>query len=86
MPNLVVMNINLNCATQLKKLHVGVVWAACTLWHHPSNILTWVLNVAGFAVNTVLAVDLEGLVTTFVLQYFVYPSRAISLCWFIKFF
>jgi len=33
--------------------------ASSTFWHHPVDVLRWVLDIAGLAVKTVLRVDLQ---------------------------
>ncbi len=43
-----------------RPLHVGVVWTAAALGHGPVDVLRRVLDVARFAVDTVLGVDLEA--------------------------
>ena len=40
-------------------LHVRVVRPTCTLWDRPVNILTRLLNIARFAVDAVLSIDLK---------------------------
>ncbi len=37
----------------------GVIRPAATFRRHPGDILRWIFNVAGFAVNTVGGIDLE---------------------------
>ena len=41
----------------LATLHARVVRAAPALGAYPDDVLTWVFNVTGLAVNTVLGVD-----------------------------
>src|SRR3546814_5867496 len=41
-------------------LHIGVIWAAATLRHHPFDVLPGILDVAGLAVHAVLRVDLQA--------------------------
>ena len=65
-------------------LHVAVVWAAGAFGYHPVDILRWVFDVTGFAVNAVLRIDLKAFVATRLLDHFINPSRAVALCRLIK--
>ena len=61
--------------TPLCGSHVRIVRSSSTFWDHPVNILVRVLDVAGFAVDTILGVDLEvGLSCN--LQVLINPGRA----------
>src|SRR5690606_29101429 len=57
-------------------LHIWIVRAASTFWWCPSNVLCGILNVTGFAVHTVLRVNLEFLLTAFLGDDFIHTSWA----------
>src|SRR6185295_12985792 len=59
-------------------LHVGIVRAAPAFRHHPFNVLCWVFDVTGFAVDAVLRIDLQPGSSGF-LNDLVHPSRAVAL-------
>jgi hypothetical protein len=40
--------------------HVGIIWSAAAFGHYPSDILLRIFDVAGFAVNAILIVDLKA--------------------------
>ena len=40
-------------------LHVWIVGTAASLWRCPFNVLGWILNIAGLAMNAVLSIDLQ---------------------------
>jgi len=42
-------------------LHRRILWPTTTLGYHPSDILARIFDITGLAVNTVLRVDLKGL-------------------------
>ena len=46
-------------------LHATIGWSATTLWTLPINILGWTLDVACFAVDTVLSIDNQITFTSF---------------------
>ena len=71
----------LGCTTC--RLHIGVVWAAETFGGYPGDILAWILDVAGLAVNTVLTVNLKLLFAAF-LDNLINTGRAITLRWLIE--
>ena len=56
-------------------LHVWVVGAPATFWHHPVDVLRRILDVTGFTVDTVLGVDLKPGVAI-LLDIFVDTGRA----------
>ena len=60
-------------------LHVRIVWAATAFGYHPGNVLTGVLYVAGFAVDTVLRVNLKSW-NIILHDDLVHTHRAVSLC------
>src|SRR5690625_1523721 len=65
-------------------LHVGVVRPSATFRYGPDNVLGWILDVAGFAVNAVLCIDHELRVRTLIIpDHFVHPGRTITLCGFV---
>lgn len=39
-------------------LHAIVGWAATALGHHPVDILFWILDITGLAVDAVLSINL----------------------------
>jgi len=41
-------------------LHIGVVWPPKSFRRYPHDVLRWVFDVAGFAMHTVLGIDLEA--------------------------
>ncbi len=45
----------------------------------------WILDIASFAVHTVLRVDLEALAAVFVVYHFINTRRAVALCRFCPF-
>ena len=57
---------------------VEVAWTPATLRRHPCYVLAWVFDVAGFAVNAVLGIDLESFFIFFI-NNFIDPSWAIAL-------
>src|SRR3954468_4704013 len=48
-----------------RRSHIRIVRAAAALGHHPVYVLQWVLDVTSLAVDAILRVDLQPLVTTF---------------------
>ena len=46
-----------------EELHIGIVGAAAAFRAHPVNVLRRVLDVTGFAVHTILGIDLKARVT-----------------------
>ena len=67
----------------LRHLHIAVVRSTSAFWHHPVDILRWVLNVTGFAVNAILSIDLKALLTIRFVDDLIDASRAIALGGFI---
>ena len=66
-------------AFRLKKyLHIRIIRSAAAFGYSPINILCRVFDVAGFAVDAILAVDPEEFFTVF-LDDFVNGGRAIAL-------
>ena len=63
------------------RLHARVIWPAATFRRDPHNVLRWVLDVAGFAMHTVLRVDLQAGSSVRVLDIFIHTCRAISGLW-----
>lgn len=43
-----------------KALHPIVGWSPSTFWHHPIDVLAWVLDIAGLAMDTVLCIYLQS--------------------------
>lgn len=41
------------------RLHARVNWTTSTRGRYPYNILHWIFNVAGFAMDAILSVDLQ---------------------------
>ena len=64
--------------------HIRVIWSFTALWRDPSDVLRWIFDVAGFAVNAVLTVDDEAFLTPG-LNDFIDPSRTIALGRFLVF-
>ena len=62
-----------------QQLHATVNRTFTTLWGHPNNILGWVFNITGFAMNAVLGVDLQFIFAGIVFDKFVNTGRAIAL-------
>src|SRR3546814_18727954 len=61
-------------------LHIGVIWAAATLRHHPFDVLPGILDVAGLAVHAVLRVDLQARVRAVLVAHdLVHARRAVAL-------
>lgn len=62
--------------------HAGV-GGATSLWWHPVDVLAWILDIASFAVDAVLCVDLKPhpLHPVLPLHILVHPSRTIVLFW-----
>ena len=60
--------------------HIRVVRPARTFRHHPGDVLSRILDVAGLAVHAVLGVDGEGRLAV-LLHHFIHPSRAVALGW-----
>jgi len=42
---------------QTTGLHVGIIRPVAALWRRPSDVLTWIFDIAGLTVNAVLKVD-----------------------------
>ena len=40
-------------------LHIWIVRPASAFWNNPGDILTWILNITGLTVHTVLAINLK---------------------------
>src|SRR3954447_3179389 len=60
-------------------LHVRIIGASAAFGGDPVDVLGRVLDVAGFAVDAVLGVDLEPRFTTLALDKFVNACRTITL-------
>src|SRR4051812_17767723 len=60
------------------RLHIGIIRPSSALGNDPVDVLGRVLDVAGFAMNAILRVDLEARAGR-LLDEFVDPGRAISL-------
>ena len=60
------------------RLHPRIVRTTATFWGHPDDVLRWVFDVAGFAVDAILGVDLQAVAVVFVLDEFVHTGRAIA--------
>ena len=67
---------------QSRLLHVRIIGAAKSFGGHPRDVLRRVLNVAGFAVNAVLRINLKAL-ALLVLNDLIDPRRTVALCGFI---
>lgn len=66
-------------------LHRGIHWPAATFRWFPHNVLQRILDVAGFAVNAVLCIDLQ--MALCIRDYdFVNPGRAVTLFRRVEFF
>src|SRR5205823_14911886 len=66
--------------TRASFLHVRVIRSAGALRYHPIDVLLRVLNVAGFAMDAILRVDLQPLLAApGLLDDLVYPGRTIAL-------
>ena len=61
-------------------LHIAVIRSTSAFWHHPSNVLGRILNVAGLAVNAVLRIDLKAGAVC-LLDDFIHARRTIALSW-----
>src|SRR3954447_7773249 len=59
-------------------LHIGVVGTAAALRHYPFDVLCWVFDVTGFAVDAVLRIDLQPGSSGF-LNNLVHSGRAVPL-------
>jgi len=59
-------------------LHIWVIRTTTTFWNPPLDILCRVFDVAGFAMNTILRIDLEHLFAIF-FQHLINPGGAITL-------
>src|SRR5262249_43506970 len=46
--------------TQPNHSHIGIIRSPAAFGHHPVNVLSRVLDVAGFAVDAILGVDLQA--------------------------
>src|SRR5690606_32140468 len=64
--------------TRATDLHAVVDRPLAPLWGNPHDILRGVLDVAGFAMHTVLRIDLQAVFTVVVFNKFVYRRRAIA--------
>jgi len=61
-------------------LHACIAWTVTALGHNPGDVLCWVLDVTGLAVNTILIIDLQTRVTAIIILHdLVDPSRTIAL-------
>ena len=60
--------------------HPGVTGTTPALRHDPGNVLGRVLDVTGFAVNTILRIDLKSLATFRFFNYLVNAGWAVTLC------
>lgn len=60
-------------------LHISVVRPVPALWHGPCDIATWLFDVAGFAMHTVLEIHNELRRLTFFPDEFVNPRGAVAL-------
>ena len=58
--------------------HVGIIWPAATFWRHPVDILVGVLDIARFAMDAVLGVDLVTRVFAFFFNPFIDAGGAIA--------
>lgn len=45
--------------SHLKASHAVVGRAATTFWYDPVNVLAWIFDIASFAVDAILSIDLE---------------------------
>ena len=59
-------------------LHPRIIRPTAAFGCHPHNILRWVFDVAGFAVDAVLGVDLQAVGVVCVFDELVNPSRAVA--------
>ena len=61
------------------RLHVWIVWSVTTLWRYPCDILTWVLDIARFAVNAVLEIHNKPWILALFLDHFVNTRWTVPL-------
>ena len=59
-------------------LHTRIIRASAPFGHNPGNVLRRVFDVTGFAVDTVLRINLEAFAAT-LFYYFINACRAIPL-------
>ena len=59
-------------------LHPRIIRPTAAFWRHPDDVLRRVFDVAGFAVDAVLGVDLQAVGVVFVFDEFVDTSGAVA--------
>ena len=60
--------------------HIGIIWSAAAFGHYPSDILFRIFDVAGFAVNAILIVDLKAwIISVGIAETLKYPRGTIAL-------
>jgi len=63
--------------TEKGLLHIRIVRATAAFRYSPHDIFTWIFNIAGFAVNAILGVNLKTRIRAIIIaQNFIDPRRA----------